>query len=162
MSDVMFKGPCKGNIIFFIKGTLLAPMAANEIKKDSWINFRYVDNLVVSGGGTIDGQGSRSWSFRHCETNTDNRVLPANMGFDFVRNSRITSLKSVNSKAGHLNFFAVDHFNITGVNIAAPGNSPNTDGIKIGSSSNMKIWNSHIGTGDDCIAILSRNTNFDI
>lgn len=75
MSDVMFKGPCKGKIVFLIKGTLLAPLAANEIKQDSWINFRYVDNLVVSGGGTIDGQGSKSWSSKYCETNS--RTLPA-------------------------------------------------------------------------------------
>lgn len=84
------------------------------------------------------------------------------MGFDFVKKSRIQGITSLNSKAGHLNFFSVDHFNITGVNITAPGDSPNTDGIKIGLSSNMQISNTRISTGDDCIAILSGNTNFDI
>lgn len=79
-----------------------------------------------------------------------------------MRNSSIRSIKSVNSKSEHFNIYTVDHFNITGVNITAPGNSPNTDGIKIALSSNVNIWESHIGTGDDCIAVLSGNTNFDI
>ncbi|CAH2079436.1 unnamed protein product, partial [Thlaspi arvense] len=46
--------------------------------------------------------------------------------------------------------------------ITAPGDSPNTDGIKLGFSSNIHISNTVIGTGDNCIAILSRNTNMDI
>lgn len=84
------------------------------------------------------------------------------MGFDFVNNSRIKGITSLNSKAGHFNLFKVNHFNVTGVNITAPGDSPNTDGIKIAFSSNIQISNTHIGTGDDCIAILSGNTKFDI
>ncbi|WZY98030.1 hypothetical protein YC2023_070359 [Brassica napus] len=159
MSAVMFKGPCKGKTMFFNNGLLLAPLHPKHIKQDAWINFQYVDNLVVTGHGTIDGQGSRSWS----STNFDmNRRLPANMAFDFVRKSRINGLISLNSKSEHLNFFCVDHFNISHVNVTAPRNSPNTDGIKIGMSSNVKIRDSHIGSGDDCIAILSGNTNFDI
>ncbi|CAH2060271.1 unnamed protein product, partial [Thlaspi arvense] len=63
---------------------------------------------------------------------------------------------------GHFNFFSVHHFNITGVTITAPGDSPNTNGIKFGFSSNIHISNTFIGTGDDCIAILSGNTNMDI
>ncbi|RID48324.1 hypothetical protein BRARA_I04844 [Brassica rapa] len=93
------------------RGTLLDPANAKHIKQDVWINFWYVDNLVISGSGTIDGQGSHSWS----SSNTCQKNIYAN-----------------------------------------------TDGIKIGSSSKVKIWNSHIGTGDDSIAILSVNTNFDI
>ncbi|KAL0699600.1 hypothetical protein Bca4012_055722 [Brassica carinata] len=96
MSDVTFKGPCKGKIVFFNSGTLLAPTDAKQIKQD-------------------------------------------NMGLNFVRHSRIRRLKSLNSKAEHLNIFSVDDFNITHVNITAPENSPNTDGIKIGLSSNVKI-----------------------
>ncbi|KAG2285236.1 hypothetical protein Bca52824_044840 [Brassica carinata] len=63
---------------------------------------------------------------------------------------------------GHFNFFSVHHFNITGVTITAPDDSPNTDGLKFGSCSNIHISNTHIGTGDDCIAILSGTTKMDI
>jgi len=77
------------------------------------------------------------------------------MGFVFVNNSNIKDITSLNSKMGHFNFFSVHHFNITGVTITAPGDSPNTDGIKMGSCSNIQISDTNIGTGDDCIAILS-------
>ncbi|CDY65226.1 BnaCnng46170D [Brassica napus] len=84
------------------------------------------------------------------------------MGFAFVNNSRINGITSLNSKMGHFNFFSVHHFNITDVTITAPGDSPNTDGLKFGFCSNINITKTHIGTGDDCIAILSGTTNMDI
>ncbi|KAL4181402.1 hypothetical protein AMTRI_Chr12g271030 [Amborella trichopoda] len=42
---------------------------------------------------------------------------------------------------------------VQSIKISAPGDSPNTDGIHIGSSSNISISQSRIGTGDDCISI---------
>ena len=84
------------------------------------------------------------------------------MGFAFVNNSRINGITSLNSKMGHFNFFSVHHFNITDVTVTAPGDSPNTDGLKFGFCSNINISRTHIGTGDDCIAILSGTTNMDI
>ncbi|VVA95735.1 unnamed protein product [Arabis nemorensis] len=162
LGGVTFAGPCKSRISFIIKGTLLAPKEANVIKQDTWIIFRYVDNLAVSGGGILDGQGSYSWRHNDCRRNPKCRPLPMNIGFQFVRFSRISRIKSLNSKMGHFNFFAVSHLNITQVRIRAPGNSPNTDGIKIGLSNHIKIHNVDIGTGDDCIAILSGTTDLDI
>ncbi|CAA7014719.1 unnamed protein product [Microthlaspi erraticum] len=50
----------------------------------------------------------------------------------------------------------------TGVTVTAPGDSPNTDGIKFGFCSNIRISNTNIGTGYDCIAILSGTSNMDI
>ncbi|EOA34325.1 hypothetical protein CARUB_v10021845mg [Capsella rubella] len=162
LGGVSFTGPCKSRISFIIKGTLLAPKDANAIKQDTWIIFRYVDYLTVSGGGILDGQGSYSWPLNNCRLTLNCRPLPMNMGFQFVRFSKINHIKSINSKMAHLNFFAVQYFDITSVTIKAPGDSPNTDGIKIGSSSHMKIHNVNIGTGDDCIAILSGTTDLDI
>ncbi|URE48941.1 Glycosyl hydrolases family 28 [Musa troglodytarum] len=43
--------------------------------------------------------------------------------------------------------------------ITAPTESPNTDGIHITHSKNVKIANSFIGTGDDCISIVSGSKN---
>ncbi|XP_010459287.1 PREDICTED: exopolygalacturonase [Camelina sativa] len=162
LGGVSFVGPCTSKISFVIDGTLLAPPNNNDIKKETWINFGYIDYLTVSGSGTIDGQGKKSWLLNDCQKNTNCPKLAINMGFDFVNKSRMEGITSLNSKAGHLNFFSVDHFNITGVHITAPGDSPNTDGIKIALSSNIQISNTHISTGDDCIAMLSGNTNFDI
>ncbi|XP_020884760.1 exopolygalacturonase [Arabidopsis lyrata subsp. lyrata] len=198
LGGVEFVGPCKNPIEFIIDGTLLAPANPSDIKQDTWINFRYINNLSISGSGTLDGQGKQSWPLNDCHKNPSCPKLAMvtflnlfqlllhfkrynyylhlklsslliylnyflkTMGFAFVNNSNIKDITSLNSKMGHFNFFSVHHFNITGVTIAAPGDSPNTDGIKMGSCSNIHISNTNIGTGDDCIAILSGTTNLDI
>ncbi|CAN8313464.1 unnamed protein product [Cochlearia groenlandica] len=162
LGGVEFIGPCKSKIEFVIDGTLLAPSNPNDIKKDTWINFRYINNLFISGKGTLDGQGKQSWPLNDCHKNLNCPKLAMTMGFAFVNHSSIKGITSLNSKMGHLNFFSVHHFNITKVTITAPGDSPNTDGIKMGFSSNIHISNTHIGTGDDCIAILSGTSNLDI
>ncbi|CAH2060270.1 unnamed protein product, partial [Thlaspi arvense] len=162
LGGIEFTGPCINQIEFIIDRTLLAPTNPKDIKKDTWINFRYINDLFISGVGTLDGQGKQSWPLNDCHKNTNCPKLAMTMGFAFVNNSRIDGITSLNSKMGHFNFFSVHHFNITGVTITAPGDSPNTDGIKFGFSSNIHISNTFIGTGDDCIAILSGNTNMDI
>ena len=43
--------------------------------------------------------------------------------------------------------------------VSAAGNSPNTDGIHLQSSSGVSIMNSQISTGDDCISIGPGNSN---
>ncbi|CAH2060267.1 unnamed protein product [Thlaspi arvense] len=162
LGGIEFVGPCINQIEFIIDGTLLAPSNPKDIKKDTWINFRYINDLFISGVGTLDGQGKQSWPLNDCHKNTNCPKLAMTMGFAFVNNSRIDGITSLNSKMGHLNFFSVHQFNITGITITAPDDSPNTDGIKFGFSSNIHISNTFIGTGDDCIAILSGNTNIDI
>lgn len=77
------------------------------------------------------------------------------MRLDFVTNSRISHIKSINSKNGHFNLFACNNVNISNIRISAPENSPNTDGIRIGASNQIKIRDSIISTGDDCISMIA-------
>ncbi|KAL9308632.1 putative galacturan 1,4-alpha-galacturonidase [Arabidopsis thaliana] len=90
------------------------------VEFDTWINFWYINNLSISGFGTIEGQGKYFWPLNDCHKNTNFPKLAMTMGFAFVNNSRIKDITSLNSKMGHLNFFSVHHFNITGVTITAP------------------------------------------
>ena len=62
LNSVIFEGPCKGVMDFVIKGVLLAPIDPSLFNTDKWINFKYVQNLIVSGGGKLDGQGAMAWS----------------------------------------------------------------------------------------------------
>ncbi|CAN0912957.1 PG1 [Linum grandiflorum] len=57
-SYVEFKGPCKAPIEAEIQGNLLAP---GELPGDTWLAFRYIDNLHIFGNGILDAQGPLSW-----------------------------------------------------------------------------------------------------
>lgn len=81
------------------------------------------------------------------------------MKFDFITNSKVHNLRSMDSKNNHFMLFGCSKMNITNIRISAPGDSPNTDGIKIGNSDLIDITNSIIGTGDDCISMLSGSKN---
>ncbi|KAL6962688.1 galacturonan 1,4-alpha-galacturonidase, partial [Sarracenia purpurea var. burkii] len=155
LNSVVLKGPCMGEMAFVIKGVLKAPTDPNLFFTDHWIAFQYVDGLVVKGGGSLDGQGSSAWHFNDCFTNSHCNPLPVTMRFDFVNNARIHHLRSINSKNAHFNIFACNNMNMSHIRISAPQDSPNTDGIKIGSSANIRIKRTVIGTGDDCISMVS-------
>jgi polygalacturonase len=48
---------------------------------------------------------------------------------------------------------------VQGVRVSAAGDSPNTDGIHVQSSTGVTILNSRIGTGDDCVSIGPGTSN---
>ncbi|KAH6836458.1 hypothetical protein C2S53_016517 [Perilla frutescens var. hirtella] len=155
LSKASFEGSCNASMTFLIKGTLLAPTNYQNLFTDTWIAFRYVDALTVTGGGVLDGQGHSAWPYNDCKHNPQCKPLPATLRFDFVRNSRVQNIRSINSKSSHFNLFACENMNISRVKLSAPSDSPNTDGIHIGSCSNIKISSSAIGTGDDCVSMVS-------
>ena len=82
--------------------------------------------------------------------------------FDFVTNSRITHLTSINSKNAHVNVFACKDMKFDQIHIIAPKDSPNTDGIHIGSFNNVQILDSTIATGDDCVSMSPSSKNINI
>ncbi|KAG6392892.1 hypothetical protein SASPL_147120 [Salvia splendens] len=51
---------------------------------------------------------------------------------------------------------------ISHVKLSAPADSPNTDGIHIGTSRNIKISKSVIGTGDDCVSMVSGSQSIEV
>lgn len=48
---------------------------------------------------------------------------------------------------------------VQNVNLVAPDQSPNTDGIHVQSSSGVTITGANIRTGDDCVSIGQGTTN---
>lgn len=75
------------------------------------------------------------------------------LSFKFVTNGRIDHITSINSKMFHFNIYDNQKISINHVKILAPAESPNTDGIHIGRSNDIRITNSEIRTGDDCISL---------
>ncbi|CAA3007119.1 exopolygalacturonase-like [Olea europaea subsp. europaea] len=162
LGSVTFEGQCKGSMAFILKGTLKAPTEHSKFSTATWISFRYLDDFTVKGGGYLDGQGKFAWPYNDCSKNSNCGPLPVSMSFDFVNNSRIHHLKSINSKNTHFSIFACYNLDINKVRITAPEDSPNTDGIRIGHSRKIKISSTVIGTGDDCISMLYGSEDIEI
>eukprot|EP01083_Nonionella_stella_P064013 166465_1 len=151
---VTLLGPCKGAIEFNLQGTLQAPSDIESFKgKDGWVVFERIDSLTVSGGGVFDGQGQMAWQKNNCAKKYNCDILPINIRFNFITNSIVQDITSKDSKFFHINLLECKNLQFQHVTITAPADSPNTDGIHIGRSSQINITNANIGTGDDCISI---------
>ena len=86
-------------------------------------------------------------------------VLMQMLNFEKVVNSTVSEISLVDSQAFHVKFHGCDHIHVKGLNISAPEDSPNTDGIHIAISDHINITSSVIGTGDDCISVGPGSTN---
>ncbi|KAK4481592.1 hypothetical protein RD792_012494, partial [Penstemon davidsonii] len=162
LGSITFVGYCNGSMAFVIKGILKAPTDPVAFVNNTWIGFRYVYNLTLKGGGYLDGQGAAAWHYNDCSKNSHCSALPVTLRFDFVTNSKVHHLRSINSKNAHVNLFACYNMSISQLNLLAPGDSPNTDGINIGNSARINISRSIIKTGDDCIVMVSGSRDIDI
>ncbi|KAJ4838700.1 hypothetical protein Tsubulata_003138 [Turnera subulata] len=154
LTNIEFTGPCRSKSIHVqIQGTLLAPRSMNLYRnKDKWIRFMDINSLVVDGGGVIDGQGFEWWNA--CEGSghsCDDR--PTALLFHNCNNLQLNGLKHVNSAKNHISINGCQGVTFSNLQIVAPKDSPNTDGIDISKSQQINIQNSVIATGDDCIAI---------
>ncbi|KAL6225680.1 hypothetical protein ACLB2K_004529 [Fragaria x ananassa] len=71
LKEASFKGPCKAPVELQVKGTLQAPQDGAQLSKpDTWIEFSYLENFTLSGGGTFDGQGHKAWLANDCHKNS--------------------------------------------------------------------------------------------
>ncbi|KAK2651905.1 hypothetical protein Ddye_011761 [Dipteronia dyeriana] len=137
------------------KGVLVAHTDEASNSVEYWVTFRYVNQLTINGGGSLDGQGSTVWPHAPGK-------FSVSLRFDFVNNSDIDHITSINSKKFHFNIFASNNIKIDNVHIVAPGDSPNTDGIHIANTSTMHISNLVIATGDDCVSMGPGSKNINI
>lgn len=132
--------------------------------EDAWIQFRDLNNLTVDGGGngTLNGQGWASWRFDKCPEIKKCKILPVSLKFVGCTNTSLMNIKSLDSKFFHMGVLDCHDFKASRLRIKAPEDSPNTDGIHIERSSNVKISSSVIRTGDDCISIGQGNSHITV
>ncbi|WOL18447.1 AP-4 complex subunit mu-like [Canna indica] len=152
---VTFAGPCRVTPQVQIRGILKAVKSMNSFRNPGWIEFKHLNGLHISGGGILDGQGAASWNIQ--PTKTKNR--PLSLRFLKVSNTTVHNLTLINSKGFHINIQQSSSVRINSLHIWAPADSPNTDGIHISRSDNVRITSTKIGTGDDCISIGEGSTN---
>ncbi|XWS56273.1 hypothetical protein CRYUN_Cryun09bG0071700 [Craigia yunnanensis] len=151
LKPIRFTGPCKSNLTVEIYGTIEASDDQSHYNEDSrhWLVFDSVQNLVVEGGGTINGNG-RIWWESSCKRNKDKALT-----FRENQHLVVTNLNIQDAQQMHVSFDKCVDVQASDLVVTAPGDSPNTDGIHVSNTQNILIASSTIGTGDDCISIVS-------
>jgi polygalacturonase len=121
------------------------------------------ENVAITGDGTIDGRGeaffdkgqgtgerssSRGWKALE-------RPEPW-IVFENCRNVNIRDLRFTNSPSHVISLTDCRDVVIDGIDILNDARSPNTDGIDIRDTRNVRISNCRIETGDDAICLKSK------
>ncbi|XP_057442706.1 polygalacturonase-like [Lotus japonicus] len=154
MGAVQVQGPCKAHIEVQVDGTIKAPVNPRNFKgAGTWVQFSYISFFTLSGKGVFDGVGETAWKRNDCSKNKHCTLLPMNFAFNYVNNSIVRDITSKDSKSFNVNVLGCNNFTFDGFKIVAPALSPNTDGIHVGRSTDVKILNTNIGTGDDCVSL---------
>ncbi|XP_051147630.1 probable polygalacturonase At3g15720 [Andrographis paniculata] len=166
LTPLAFLGPCKSQRIYVLmSGKLIAPVKREwKGSPDAWIQFFGINGLVMKGKGVIDGQGSTWWPDNTCRNDPDPAKGvackgPYGMMFRNCDGLRLKGFSKINGPGSHIKITKANNTVISNLWIIAPGDSPNTDGIDITSSTDVQIRNSFIATGDDCVAINAGTSN---
>ncbi|XP_039059319.1 polygalacturonase-like [Hibiscus syriacus] len=162
LSQATLEGPCKAPIELEVQGNIKAPADPKDFKEPKWVSFLHVENFKLFGGGVFDGQGTAAYKREGCEKHDFCSNLPINIRLDFLTNAMIQDITIRDSKQFHVNLLGCKNITLEHVTVSAPEDSPNTDGIHIGRSEGVKIINTDIKTGDDCISIGDGSKNLDI
>ncbi|KAI3471592.1 hypothetical protein Pfo_028242, partial [Paulownia fortunei] len=151
LKPIRFSGPCMSDITMQIVGTIIASNDRSDYSKDlrHWLTFDSVQNLVVAGGGIINGNGNIWWQ-NSCKINKAKALT-----FYQCTNLVVKNLKVENAQQIHMSFEKCTNVQASNLVVTAPENSPNTDGIHVTGTQNIQISSCTIGTGDDCISIVS-------
>ncbi|XP_027352726.1 polygalacturonase-like [Abrus precatorius] len=162
LKPIRFSGPCKPNIAVQISGTLEASNDPSDYSEDNrhWLVFDNIQKLLVHGGGTINGNGNIWWQ-NSCKRNKKRpcKDAPTALTFYNCEELIVENLRVENAQQIHVSFQNSVNVKVSGLNVTAPKDSPNTDGIHVTNTQNIQISSSVIGTGDDCISIVHGSRN---
>uniref|UniRef100_A0A0E0JEP4 Pectate lyase superfamily protein domain-containing protein n=1 Tax=Oryza punctata TaxID=4537 RepID=A0A0E0JEP4_ORYPU len=152
LKQVRFNGSCKSPIKIQMDGNIVAPNYIWTSEEDNLVTFYSVNNLTLDGNGQIDGKGAIWWT---CYTQ---KIL----AFALCNNLSVRNIHLTNSADKHMTVYRCSQVHVHNISIAAPGDSPNTDGITMAISDHVYISNCSIQSGDDCVSILSYTTDVNI
>ncbi|XP_059648398.1 polygalacturonase At1g48100 [Cornus florida] len=173
IQSTIFTGPCKSGLVFQLDATLMPPDGPDSWPKQNsrrqWLVFYRLDGMSMQGGGQIDGRGEKWWNLP-CKPHKgiNGTTLPgpcdSPVALRFFQSSNLTvqGLRIKNSPQFHFRFDSCRDVLVNSLYIKAPPQSPNTDGIHIENTYDVKIYNSVIANGDDCVSIGTGCYNVDI
>ncbi|KAK9068356.1 hypothetical protein SSX86_012468 [Deinandra increscens subsp. villosa] len=150
-----------------ILGTIIAPQnpsSWNGCETGAWLLFYNVNGLVIDGGGMINGRGSAWWTKSSSDIKEEFKCLtpPTALHFESCNGLRLRTLRHRNSPRNHIGLSRCSYSTLSYLDITAPADSPNTDGIDISLSTQVRIHHSIIRTGDDCIALSNGSSQINI
>jgi polygalacturonase len=131
-----------------------------------------VEDLTITGRGTINGQGQIWWKRQWLAAPKAGMPAPSTPAdFDEIKklaNGRpqligivrgkhlvIEKVHLINSASWTIHPLFCEFVRVDGITIENPVPSPNTDGINPESCRNVQIMNSRIDVGDDCVTLKS-------
>ncbi|KAK9921886.1 hypothetical protein M0R45_030380 [Rubus argutus] len=161
LKPIRFSGPCESQLTVQILGTLEASDDRSDFSKDGghWLIFDSVRNLLVDGGGAINGNGKQWWQ-NSCKIDQSKpcRDAPTALTFYKCKDLIVKNLKIQDAQQIHVSFQKCKNVQASNLSITAPEKSPNTDGIHVTNTQNIhhNLCYSH---RDDCISIVSGSEN---
>ncbi|WJX85198.1 galacturonan 1,4-alpha-galacturonidase [Trifolium repens] len=172
VQSTIFSGPCQGDLVFKVDGTIMAPDGPESWPKNNsrrqWLVFYRINGMSLEGSGLIDGRGQKWWDLPCKPHKGSNGTAigpcdsPIAIRFFICSNLTVQELKVKNSPQFHFRFDGCNNVHIESIYITAPKLSPNTDGIHLENVNDVKIYNSVISNGDDCVSIGSGCYDVDI
>lgn len=114
----------------------------------------YVENVVITGEGTIDGCTSFENWWHNCKV-MNIAWRPRLVFLSHCKNITMHGVTVTNSPSWTLHPYFTDGMYFYDVKVINPANSHNTDGLDPESCTDIKIIGVYFSVGDDCIAIKS-------
>ncbi|KAG6597550.1 Exopolygalacturonase, partial [Cucurbita argyrosperma subsp. sororia] len=104
INQIVFAGPCRNTepIVVQIDATLKGGVDISQYVSAEWILFEKINGLIVTGRGTLDGQGSKVWKYNDCHVNQNCQKLPVSFKLNGIRHGLVKGLTSLNSKGNHI------------------------------------------------------------
>jgi pectinesterase len=126
----------------------------------AFVNGNRLEQVAITGGGTIDGAGERWWApvraaKRAKQPYNEVPRRPRMVILSECRNVRIDGVTLQNSPSFHLVPSECENVLITNVTFRAPDDAPNTDAIDPSACRDVRIIGCTIDVGDDNIALKS-------
>jgi polygalacturonase len=151
----------KGSVLVMSNDPADFPVKGND--RGAFLLAENQHDIVISGEGTIDGQGTLWWKNYLIEKQNGIKAprrpqLVAFRNCDRVGISEITTLNPPNT---HYSLQRCHGITVRGIKAIAPDDSPNTDALNLSTVTDVLIEKCEIRTGDDNIVLLCGDSSKD-